>query len=31
MQQGRHLVEVTFIPLIQMFDVIAKKEGQDGG
>jgi hypothetical protein len=31
MQHGPCFIEVTFIPIIQMFDFIAGKKGQDGG
>jgi hypothetical protein len=31
MQHNPRLVEVTFIPMIRMFDFIIGKEGQDGG
>jgi hypothetical protein len=31
MQQGLHLVEVVFIPTIQMLDFIPSEKGKDGG
>jgi hypothetical protein len=31
MQQGLHLVEVVFIPTIQMLDFILGEQGKDGG
>jgi hypothetical protein len=31
MQQGLRLVEVTFIPTIQMLDCLVCEEGKDGG
>jgi hypothetical protein len=31
MQQGPHLVEVTFIPTTQVHDFIVGEKGKDGG
>jgi hypothetical protein len=31
MQQGFRLVEVAFVPIIQMFNFIAGGKGKDGG